>query len=347
MDNILSLSSSLLLLGDSPDSNSNSNSNDDTKELEELRQRLANLRRKRQVVALAYQECQRQHIEMVLPRVEQLHLHRQIAIEAYQSMLVQRQSLSQYLQLATRWNVWNDCFHIWHIGPFATINGARLGGLPSKLPTGISHSHIEHPSTPPRRSMMMMWSSVAPAPLSASASTSSSTPALGEIGDTKVPWPEINAALGHVVLLLKLLQDRCGWNLTHDLLPMASTSQIGIRRHVKSLFGSTWELQQPPVIHNLYFEEASFSLFKSGALRQFQVALVALLECMVEINKQLSDKTIVLPHEIQIQEDSSSSTIGGVAMAIGESEDFTRACKYLLTNIKWLVAYTVKHHMER
>ncbi len=23
--------------------------------------------------------------------------------------------------------MWNDVFHIWHAGPFATLNGARLG----------------------------------------------------------------------------------------------------------------------------------------------------------------------------------------------------------------------------
>jgi beclin 1 len=190
-----------------------------------------------------------------------------------------------------------------------------------------------------------MWSSVAPAPSDAGASSSSSDHP--NTNANKVPWPEINAALGHVVLLLKLLQDQCGWTVTHQLLPMASTSQIGIRRRVKSIFGGTTSELQPPVIHNLYFEESSFSLFKGGALRQFQVGLVALLECMVEINAQLHDKTIVLPHVIQLHEDATSTTIGGVSIAFAETEDFTRACKYLLTNMKWLVAYTVKHHVER
>ena len=208
-------------------------------------------------------------------------------------------------------------------------------------------------------------------------------------GTTKVPWTEINAALGHVVLLLDLLVDRCGWTITHQLVPMASASQIGIRRPVRTLFGTINThhppLLQPPVFTNLYFEESSFSLFKGSALRQFNIGLGALLECLVEIAQ--SDKTIVLPHAIclptgttNLSSSSTSSstapdnnhhnnnnnkntttpppppnaststtttmpTIGGVPMVFGETADFTRACKYLLTNVKWLVAYAVKHHL--
>jgi len=31
-------------------------------------------------------------------------------------------------------NVANDCFYIWHWGPFATMNGLKLGRLPSFYP---------------------------------------------------------------------------------------------------------------------------------------------------------------------------------------------------------------------
>jgi beclin len=170
----------------------------------------------------------------------------------------------------------------------------------------------------------------------------------------RVPWSEINAALGHVVLLLSILVERCGWSMTHELVPLASTSQIGVRRFAKTLFGTTTNQLQPPIFCNLYFEESSFSLFKGGAMRQFQLGLVALLECFVEITQ--SDKTIVLPHAITLAEDITTTTttngstgtmIGGIPFVVGgdDGELFTRACKYLLTNLKWLVAYAVKHHM--
>lgn len=35
------------------------------------------------------------------------------------------------LEALKRTNVWNDVFHIWYSGPFATINGARLGRAPN------------------------------------------------------------------------------------------------------------------------------------------------------------------------------------------------------------------------
>ena len=79
-------------------------------------------------------------------------------------------------------------------------------------------------------------------------------------------------------------------------------------------------------------------------MRQFQLGLVALLECMVEI--ATADKTIVLPHAISLDDhDKTTATIGGISMIYGETTEFTQACKYLLTNLKWLVAFVVKHHM--
>lgn len=39
-------------------------------------------------------------------------------------------------------------------------------------------------------------------------------------------------------------------------------------------------------------------------------------------------------------------TIGGIPFQYNEGTavEFTRACKYFLTNLKWLVAHAVKHH---
>jgi hypothetical protein len=452
------------LLGDSNEnhinrnsSSSSSSSNDNS--LDGLKERLAQIRKKRRHVARIRHECQRQHSELLLPRLNHLRLQRQVAIETYQSILVQRQSLAQYLNLAGRWNVLNDCFHIWHAGPWATINGARLGGEAPRLPPDLIESSStgagagagtngsatsailpaaaaaaspNNPTAPPPR-RYFLWSSVAPAPdgpamepsSTASASPSSimtntntnntntnNTNTNNTNSNTiqnhpssnnninKVPWPEINAALGHVVLLLQLLQDRCGWTncCTHELIPMASTSQIGIRRRAPKSLLSSWAFSNddsttndqqpllPPVIHNLYFEESSFVLFKGGALRQFNIALGALLECLVQIQTQQTQQTqtassntatgtssahstmIVLPHAIQLSSPSSNTTtttadhhhhqhavatIGGIPFQYSEGAtssggaavEFTRACKYLLTDLKWLVAHAVKHHV--
>jgi hypothetical protein len=110
-------------------------------------------------------------------------------------------------------------------------------------------------------------------------------------------------------------------------------------------------------------------------LRQLHTALQALLECVAEVGRQLVDKTIALPHVVSKgnigscdsknkkhtttthNNNSNSSNnewkIGGLSInpditnSNSSGEQWTRACKFLLTDMKWLVAYAVKHHVER
>lgn len=509
---------------------------------DELHQRLAAIRRKRRDIARLRHQCHQHRTRVVGPCLQNtLECRRQVAVEMYQSTIWQRQALAQYLQLSVRWNVvLQDCFPIWHAGPWATINGARLGGDAPRLPAGLlmvqpsssssSNHYHQHPPNngtnnngggpqqqqqqqqqhaapaPPPQRRFFFWGSgggvVAPAPegtammeqqrqqqqqqnqashattsttmmnndgpsssLSLSSSSNTTTnittsytttnnnqnnnhhmlisdpqhpPASNNNNNNndshnKVPWLEVNAALGHVVLLLQLLQERCAWNtvcgaatntntntniITHELIPMGSTSQIGIRRRAPKSLLSSWTLTSsseaaeeheqnlqpflPPVIFNLYFEQEShFALFKGGALRQFNVALSALLECVVQlqhssgggsaggsggsgnggkVTTSSSSRTngngttstrsgpttasststssmrrmkMVLPHTMHIPTEWTTAgggtppeiggppgTIGGIPFQYNEATavDFTRACKYLLTNIKWLVA---------
>jgi beclin 1 len=90
------------------------------------------------------------------------------------------------------------------------------------------------------------------------------------------------------------------------------------------------------------FTDDSFHLFGK---RNFNIALTGLVRCIAEAEEtvQERDRTIALPHPI----DASSRgemTIGGLPIAYGpDGEQWTRAMKYLLTDIKWLVAFTTKH----
>jgi hypothetical protein len=45
--------------------------------------------------------------------------------------LAQIERTSAHLERLRRTNVYNDAFHIWHEGPFATISGFRLGRTPN------------------------------------------------------------------------------------------------------------------------------------------------------------------------------------------------------------------------
>jgi len=144
----------------------------------------------------------------------------------------------------------------------------------------------------------------------------------------RVPWMEINAALGHACLLLKILQESFpkkvgeGMKFTHELHPMGATSKIGIRfgapgsstgvlaaaaglgsilsnGNSNNNNNNITENNAVPVVYNLFFEEDSgFSFFKKNA-RNFNWALQAFVQCIAEAAAQQADKTIAIPHIIQ------------------------------------------------
>ena len=123
------------------------------------------------------------------------------------------------------------------------------------------------------------------------------------------------------------------------------------------------------------------SFFQNKNMHNFNLALQAFVHCVAEAAQyqHQQDKTLSLPHPIRHEMTHTNTdinhtvvgdgtnalkggdwTIGGLSMcypsaavvaaaAGGGAEedgvfvDWTRACKYLLTDLKWLVAYTAKH----
>ena len=172
----------------------------------------------------------------------------------------------------------------------------------------------------------------------------------------KVSWSEINAALGTAALLLSTLHEnknnpiafRC-----HKIIPMGSFSKIVLLPILPNT-------NKSPVTYNLYSDD-SFSLFGK---RNFNIALNALLKCLKDAADivQERDKAITLPYDIgDYDHQSNQSTptsianyysssnkgdllIGGLSLSYGaDGERWTRALKYFLTDLKWLLAFTVKH----
>lgn len=76
-------------------------------------------------------------------------------------------------------NLYNDAFYIWHDGHFGTINGLRLGTLPTQ-PVKLKLRRVKKK---PDRFF-------------------------------QVPWSEINAAWGQAVLLLYTLAKRLNYKFT-------------------------------------------------------------------------------------------------------------------------------------
>jgi len=429
-------------------------------ELRVLRKRLETLRKRRwRIQQSARIDCAKQQ-ELLLERLNTRRRDRNQTVDEYVSAWKGRDSTSLFLDCARRWNVLNDCFYIWVDGKngFATINGCRLGAEAIPLPTdllisardnnNITNKNDISPSkskwvssttknstttangtvgnSPPRRRLLGLFGSNSNNDANSNGAAAyiprraSSIPTMTE--PTRVPWLEINAALGHACLLLKILQESSsknagtGMKFTHELHPMGSTSKIGIRFGTPDSgagvlaaatgFGSILSSNSTssiangtaPVVYNFFFEEASgFSFFKNNA-RDFNWSLQAFLQCIAEAAAQQTDKTIAIPHVIRHEKiaseyhsrnnvgtrthDNSANhlnggewTIGGLSIcypsqtaAAGNAKssqggggvttegstnsgsavnsaalEWTKACRYLLTDLKWLVAYSAKH----
>ncbi len=376
-------------------------------ELQELRNRLNHLKRRRKKIQQSTNmDCLPQK-ELLLRRLNARKKDRNQIIEEYLSVWKGRDSLGIFLESSKRWNVLNDCFPIWIDGKsaFATICGCRLGAEAAPLPNDLlivanskgetkntgkwvisgNHNKPNGSASPQRRSILGLFgnnnNNHHVNDLSNANSEKSSEP-------IKVPWMEINAALGHACLLLKVLQESSrkkgskGMRFTHELHPMGATSKIGIRFGPTGVLAaaagilngsSANELDTPPVVYNLFFEEQSgLSFFKKND-RNFHWALQAFLQCVAEAAAQQADKTIAIPHPIKHKKDGDNKTnflnggewtIGGLSMCYPSQQqqqqqngekvlrandtrqaalEWTRACRYLLTDLKWLVAYAAKH----
>jgi beclin 1 len=175
---------------------------------------------------------------------------------------------SDMLRRLQRYNVCNDVFHIWHDGNFGTINGLRLGRLPSK----------------------------------------------------PVEWIEINAALGQAVLLLATIAERSNLEFTRNkLIPRGSYSRVV----------------------NMYGKE--YYLFSDGGMfrrRGFNQAMILFLECVDDAGKRAmrEEPTLKFPYKI------SRGKIGDMSISLGNDEEWTKALKYMLTHLKWLLAWVAKRY---
>ena len=171
-------------------------------------------------------------------------------------------------------NVYNATFHIWHVGPFATINGFRLGRLPS------------HP----------------------------------------VEWNEINAAWGQTALLLSCLAKAIGYEefQRYQLVPYGNYSYLRVLADDKVL--------------PLYGTGGFRMIFDS----KFDSAMVAFLDCLNqfahEVEKQDGFK---LPYELDKGKirDSGTGQYYSIKRQFNSEEHWTKALRYMLTNLKWGLAY--------
>ncbi|KAG2735083.1 hypothetical protein G9P44_001297 [Scheffersomyces stipitis] len=174
----------------------------------------------------------------------------------------------------------------------------------------------------------------------------------------RIVEPEINAALGQIVMLLMFLTSRLNLKLRHyKLVPMGSRSQI-IKYSARertvingnnngngtnasnstSTSGSSTGRNQ--TVLNLYSSD-EFSLGKLFNFNKLDVSLITLLDVVAQVEARLIqiDPDIELPYKISPHRDS----IGGRSIRVTSKSEWTQACKFLLTDLNWILSYTSVH----
>jgi len=188
----------------------------------------------------------------------------------------QYQQAYEHLEKLKKTNVFNDAFHIWHDGHFGTINGYRLGRLPS----------------------------------------------------VPVEWTEINAAWGQTVLLLHTMASKLKYRFTrYRLVPNGSHSRL----EKTDDSGTSLQLSS----------SGGFKLFSDS---KFDGAMVAFLDCLQQFKRHVEsqDQHFKLPYRINKDKIGDSHGEHSIKFQGNHEETWTKALKFMLTNLKWCLAWVCK-----
>ena len=150
---------------------------------------------------------------------------------------------------------------------------------------------------------------------------------LGRLPSHQLDWSEINAALGEAASAMYTISKigRIPFR-KYCIYPMGSFTRIG-------------KVDDARTQYNL-FTDGSFSLFPK---RNFNAALGGLLCCIDEIGEHvlLHDPTLQLPYKINTQEGKINNH--SISVNSSDEEQWTKALKYVLSDIKWIIAWSTKH----
>nr|AWV66716.1 beclin1 [Brachionus calyciflorus] len=178
-------------------------------------------------------------------------------------------------------HVLNATFHIWHSGPFGTINYFRLGCMPN----------------------------------------------------IKVEWEEINAALGQALLLLYCLAKKIKLEFKRfRLVPYGSFSYLEVIENCPN-----YKMGE---VYNIY--ELRTTNYFLNLDKKFDKGLIAFLDCLKQLEDKIKsmDSNFSMPYKINGDklEDKNSSGYS-VKFKFNSYEEWTKALKFMLTNLKWSLAW--------
>ncbi|XP_072047384.1 beclin-1-like [Amphiura filiformis] len=150
---------------------------------------------------------------------------------------------------------------------------------------------------------------------------------LGRLPSVPVEWSEINAAWGQTVLLLHSLAQKMSFKFKrYRLIPCGNHS------YLESLTDKSKQLP----------------LHGSGGFRffwdtKFDQAMVAFLDCLQQLEEEVErgDTTFCLPYKMANGkiEDKSNGASYSIRIQFNSEEQWTKALKFMLTNLKWALAW--------
>lgn len=149
---------------------------------------------------------------------------------------------------------------------------------------------------------------------------------LGRLPSNPVDWSEINAAWGQTALLLSALARKLNLSFEkYKLVPNGNHSFIEVIGEQKEL-----------------------PLFVTGGIRyvwdtKFDSGMVAFLDCLQQFKEKVekSEGNFRLPYVMNKGkiEDSSSNTNYSIKIKLNSEEQWTKALKFMLTNLKWSLTW--------
>ncbi|XP_034837569.1 beclin-1-like protein [Maniola hyperantus] len=159
---------------------------------------------------------------------------------------------------------------------------------------------------------------------------------LGRLPTAPVDWSEINAAWGQTVLLLSSLARKINFHFQrYRLVPYGNHSYIEILEDQKvlPLYGS--------------------SGFRFLWDTKFDAAMVAFLDCLQQFKEQVEkgNTGFCLPYRIdtdkwKIEDTASPPHAYSIKIQFNSEEQWTKALKYMLTNLKWALTWISSQFSE-
>lgn len=150
---------------------------------------------------------------------------------------------------------------------------------------------------------------------------------LGRLPSVPVDWPEINAAWGQTVLLLHSLAKKM--DLTFERYRLVP---YGNHSYLESLDDKSKELP-------LYFSGGFKFLWDT----KFDQAMVGFLDCLQQFKEKVEDgdSSFHLPYKMDKGriEDTRTGNTYSIKIQFNSEEQWTKALKFMLTNLKWGLAW--------